>query len=83
MGRTYAGILGVIAFLTVLVRGLIDGRSAETIMQAAVTSLVIMAVVGAIVGRLAAWLIEDTIRWQIHRELASHQPANEQARPAG
>ena len=69
MGRRYAGILGALAFLTVVGRGLIDGGGAETTLRIAVTSLFVMAVVGVIVGRLAAWFVEESIRWQVRAEL--------------
>jgi hypothetical protein len=82
MGRTYAGILGVIAFLTVLLRGLIDGGSVETTMQTAVASLALMALLGAIIGRLGAWFVEDSIRWQIQCELEAHQRSKSPVRPA-
>ena len=77
VSRTYAGILGVIAFLTVLVRGLIDGGNVETTMQTAVMSLLAMALVGAVVGRLAAWFIEDSVRWQVQCELETHQQSDD------
>lgn len=82
MGRIYAGILGVIAFLTVLVRGLIGGGNVETTMQAAVVSLAFMALVGAVIGRLAAWFVEDSIRWQVQCELENHQRSNDKGRQA-
>ena len=84
MGRTYAGILGTIAFLTVLGRGLIHGAEAVPTLRLASASLLVMAVLGAIVGRLAAWLIDQSIRWQVQGELEARQPAGHRARaPAG
>lgn len=82
MGRNYAGILGVIAFLTVLGRGLVGGDTVATTMRVAVCSLAAMAVVGAIIGRLGAWLVEESIRWRIHQELATEQRPAERVRPA-
>lgn len=74
MGHTYAGILGVVAFLTVIGRGLIDGGGVETTLRFAVASLFVMAAVGMIVGRLAEWFVEESMRWQIQAELEAHQP---------
>ena len=80
MGRTYAGILGILAFLLVLGRGLINGGSVETTIRVACTSLLVMALVGAIVGRLAAWFVEQSIRWQIQGELEAHSQFRDEAR---
>lgn len=74
MGRAYGGILGVIAFLTVLGRGLFDGGGVETTMGTAVASLFVMTAVGAIAGRLAAWCVEESIRWQVQAHVEALPP---------
>ncbi len=73
MGRTYAGILGVIAFLTVLARGLVDGAAAETTLRLALVGLLAMALVGIAVGRLAAWSLDQSIRWQVLADLEARR----------
>jgi hypothetical protein len=85
MGRTYAGILGVIAFLTVIGRGLIQEGGVESTMRLAVTSLLVMAVVGGVIGRLAAWFVEESIRWHLQVQLQAqrHRTNAEPARESG
>lgn len=61
MGRTYAIILGNLAFAITIVRGLIHASSAQAIMEAAIGGLIAFAVVGWIVGELAAWIVEESI----------------------
>jgi hypothetical protein len=73
MGRTYAGILGVIAFLTVIARGLVDGAAAETTLRVALVGLLAMALVGIAVGRLAAWSLDQSIRWQVAADLKAQR----------
>jgi hypothetical protein len=80
MGRMYAGILGALAFLLVLGRGLIHGADLETTARVACTGLVVMALVGAVVGRLAAWFIEQSICWQIQGELDARPQTRDEAR---
>lgn len=62
MGRTYGGILGLLAFSLVLVRGWLKGGDAISNIEAACVGLVIMGVVGLIVGHLASWIVEDSVR---------------------
>ncbi|MBX3412479.1 MAG: hypothetical protein KF708_07315 [Pirellulales bacterium] len=70
MGRNYAGVLGLLAFFTVLARGLTHGASAEGMVQSAATALVIFAAAGYVIGSLAAWNVEQSIRAQLADEVA-------------
>lgn len=62
MGRHYAGILGLLAFLTVVMRGLVHGAGAESTLLAAAIHLFLFAFVGYLVGQLAGWIVLDSVR---------------------
>jgi hypothetical protein len=62
MGRTYAGVLGTLAFTTTVVRGLLHGGGFQSTMTSAMACLVGFAAIGAVIGELAAWIVADSIR---------------------
>lgn len=70
MGRNYAGVLGLLAFFTTLARGLTQGANAEGTLLIACLALLIFAVVGYVIGSLAAWNVEQSIRAQLADEVA-------------
>jgi hypothetical protein len=65
VGRHYAGILGLLAFLTIVVRGLVRGAGAESTLLAAAFHLFLFAFVGYIVGQLAGWIVLDSVRTKL------------------
>ena len=65
MGRHYAGILGLLAFLTIVMRGLVHGAGVESTLIAAAFHLFLFAFVGTIVGQLAGWLVLDPVRTKL------------------
>ena len=68
MGRTYAGVLGTIAFAATVARGLFHGGGFQTTLTAAVACLIAFAAIGAIVGELAGWIVADSIRSNLAAE---------------
>jgi hypothetical protein len=62
VGRSYAGVLGTIAFTTVLLRGMASGAVVETTLASAVISLVVFTLLGYFVGRLAGRIVLDSVR---------------------
>ena len=64
MGRVYAGILGLLAFATVLVRSLRYSGPVETTLLIAMGSLIAFAIIGLLSGRLAAWIVEQSLQTQ-------------------
>jgi hypothetical protein len=62
VGRRYAGILGTIAFTTVVLQGLVRGGDMESTLRAAALSTLAYTGIGYVVGRLAAWIVHDSLR---------------------
>jgi hypothetical protein len=75
MARIYAGILGLLAFATVVARGLVHaGSASETIRQASMVMFVFTAV-GYAVGRVAQWTVDDSVRGRLAGEIANQSRA--------
>jgi len=70
MGRTYAGILGSLAFALVAARCVIAGSGLEASVLAASASLFVFAAAGYVAGRAAEFLIRDSVRTQFQRAMA-------------
>jgi hypothetical protein len=85
MARTYAGILGLLAFATVMARGVChQSASGETTWQASLM-LFGFAAIGYAVGLTAQWIIDDSVRGRLTTEIATStatRSENETARPA-
>ena len=69
MGRQYAGMLGSIALVTSVLRGLVHGTPAVRVLTMAAVSLVMFSVVGYVVGELAGWIVLTSVRARIAAEL--------------
>jgi hypothetical protein len=82
VGRTYAGILGPLALLTSVARGLVHARPPEAILLGAWCSLVVFAAVGYVVGWIAGRTVEESVHAIIQGELAQGASAQEGAAPA-
>ena len=72
MGRAYAGVLGPLAFLTVLVRSLLRSVAVETTVWQAVAALFVFAAIGALIGQIAGWIVDDSVRGRLAAEIAAH-----------
>ena len=70
MGRTYAGILGSLAFALVAARGVIAGGGLDASVLSASMSLFVFAAAGYLAGRAAEFLIRDSVRTQFQRAMA-------------
>ena len=75
MARLYAGILGLLAFLTILVRGMLHGGSPESVLWSAWCSLVVFMLIGGVLGWMAGWIVEDTIRNQFALAMTARRKA--------
>lgn len=73
MARSYGGTLGLIAFLTVIVRGWTYGGAATPTLLAAWLSLLVAFPLGCVVGRLADWIVLESIRSKLAAEIAARE----------
>jgi hypothetical protein len=71
MGRSYAGILGPLAFALVTLRGAISGWALEPTLLSASASLFVFGAVGYLVGQLAEFLVDQSVRTQFQVAMAA------------
>ena len=71
MGRTYAGVLGLLAFGLILARGLLQGSDAESCLAAACGGLFGFAAVGLIAGTLADRFTSEAVKAKFEAALKS------------
>ena len=79
MGRTYAGILGSLAMVTVIGRALIHGGDVETTLKYACLCLFLFAVIGWIVGRWAEQIVVEAARTRLMAELPTTSSTGQMA----
>jgi hypothetical protein len=70
LARTYAGILGPLAFLTSLAHGLIHAQTTEAMLLGAWWSLLLFAAAGSVLGWIAGRTVEQSVQATIEAELA-------------
>ena len=76
MGRTYSGILGLIAFQAVIARGLLKAGGIEATLLHASLALFGFAALGYIAGTIAEMIVEDSVRGIVTAEAVAQQAAN-------
>lgn len=69
MGRAYAGVLAPLAMITMIFRGLLHGGGVEEILPGAIGAFWVFLFVGLAIGRLAAWLVDQSIREDLTRQI--------------
>jgi hypothetical protein len=80
MGRTYAGILGPLAFTTILARGAISAGGVESTMMFATVCLFLFAGIGYFVGRVADSIVLEAVKANFDRELEARETAEANVR---
>lgn len=78
MSRSYAGILGLIAYVTVLFRSVIQGGGVEGTVKVACLSLVIFGVLGFIAGWIAENTVTESVQAEIKAKLAELKATKEE-----
>jgi hypothetical protein len=76
VGRSFAAVLGTLAFATTVARGMVHGGGMQSTVEAAIGSSIAFAVVGWIVGELAAWIVDDSIRSELKTDSSGTTPTN-------
>ena len=79
MGRTYAGILGPVAFLTVLARSLVRGSDVAATFQVACVCLFAFAAIGWVVGELARQTVDESVRATFAAEIEAQDTSGQNA----
>ncbi len=69
MGRQFAAILGPLAMVIVLLRSAWQGAGTNAALTTAIFSLMIFALVGWVVGRIAETTVRDFVRLRFETEL--------------
>jgi hypothetical protein len=77
MGRVYAAILGSLAMAVMICRGWLDSSGVEGTLTQATISLVLFAIVGAILGHLAQTTLDESVRATLQQQLAYQEKARE------
>jgi hypothetical protein len=80
MGRTYAGILGPLAFTTILARSVIDTGSVESTMMLATICLFLFAGIGYLVGQVADSIVLEAVKANFDKELRARDTAQANAK---
>ena len=78
-GRTYAGILGPLAFTIVVARTLLGGGGVETTLLLASGCLFIFAGIGYVVGQIADGIVFQAVKVKFDEELEAREEAQAQA----
>ena len=79
MGRTYAGILGCLAFCTVLARGLLGGMEAHSTIIHACGSMFAFALMGMLAGTYAESLVTNGVRMRFISALGTEHESIDEA----
>ena len=69
MVRLFASIMGLLGMVVMLLRAMIHGSSLDAIAPKAIIGMLAFSVVGAVVGAIAKWTVDDSVRMQLKREL--------------
>ena len=77
MAPRYAGILGPLAFLVSLARGIAHGSPVETVVWTAWCHLLLFSAIGYLLG----WLARRTVDESVHGRLAAELAAEPRAGP--
>jgi len=80
--RQYAVILGMIAFTTVILQGLMHDVELNRTLEAAAISTIVFCAIGGVVGRLAGWIVLDSLGADAERESADPRMKLRPARTA-
>jgi hypothetical protein len=71
VAQIYCGILGLLAFLTTLVRAWIHGGDAESILWAAWLNMLLFSIIGLIIGWIGGNIVEESVASRLAAEMAA------------
>ena len=73
LARNYAGVLGLLAFATMLARGLFRGAGVEATVGPAWLALWAAAAAGWTIGWLAEGIVTQSVAGRLAAEMAAHE----------
>jgi hypothetical protein len=76
MARSYAGVLGLVAFATTIAHGVLHGRGPEVTLLWASVGMVAFAMIGSLLGSVAGSTVEEAARMRMARQLAAQKEAH-------
>jgi len=79
MGAKYAGILGPLAFSAAVLRGCLQGGGVERTLLTAWLALWAFAALGYVAGKLAGWIVEESVAARLAEELEARQAEKSRA----
>ena len=82
MAQRYAGILGLIAFSTIVLRGVIAGHDPESTLLTATIGLFAFAAAGWLLGTIAQSTVEQSVRQRFEAGMKEAEAEASQTRPA-
>jgi hypothetical protein len=77
MGPSYAGILGSLAYVIVILRGVLQGYAVEGTIRLSILMLFVFAAVGYVIGKIAESTVKESIRVHLQRELEALEHIDE------
>ena len=77
MGPSYAGILGTLAYVIVILRGVLQGYAVEGTIKLSILLLFVFAAIGYVIGKIAESTVEDSIQVQLQREFEALEKTDE------
>ncbi len=76
MGRAYAGILGSLAFATIICRAILTGGSTESALGLASYSTFAFASIGWLAGTIAEQTLNEAVRLRFEKEMKASEKEN-------
>ncbi|MBN1854974.1 MAG: hypothetical protein JW829_19725 [Pirellulales bacterium] len=77
MGQTYAAIMGLLAMLVVVVRGIKNGAGIDGTLWAAWIGLVVFTMTGFVLGSIAESTVNESVRKEMESRLAEAELKND------
>jgi membrane protein implicated in regulation of membrane protease activity len=81
LARQYAGILGLLALMVSLMRGIVAGGASQATLWTAWLGLLAFTILGAVIGWLAERIVRESVSSQILSELQEKKSAQPSALP--
>jgi hypothetical protein len=75
VARIYAGILGPLAFITSLIRGVMHGGTTESVLWTAWFCLLVFAAMGYVIGWIGQRTVEEAVSSRMAAEMAARKAA--------